>query len=732
MKKRILSFILVASLAMTGLAGCNQGSESSQPSESGSTGSSTPASSGSQSSSEASSTPAETVSYENKAILGNSTELSGDFRVPGWGSSTAGAADQDINRLTSYDYNTMAANQGGAYVWNDTVVKEHSEALNEDGTKTYTIKINEGLKFSDGSPITIKNYLASALSFSTPVTQAAGYNGAGDQHVVGYENYKVYTGPGSAEGTKEFSGYRMIDDYTCSITINSEYSNYYFAYTYGNLPCRAMGLVLGEGVDIMDDGNGCYLTDNYYEKNGSDEYVKATELSANRYDITKYPYCGAYVVEKYDEGTKEATLKLNPEFQGNFEGQKPSIETIVYVKIISETQLATLQSGGIDVLSGITGGDETKETLAIVDDEKFSGVHYHRPGFGKIQFECDFGPTMFQEVRQAVAYLLNRNEFCQQFTGGYGVVVDGPYSPDFDMWKAVQDEIELIDYSYSPDTAVKILEDGGWVYNSKGEPWAAGATGVDAVRYKKLTAEEAEGNPNSKDVNKSYKSVANTDGVEYKTVEVNGEYYMPLVINWFGTADNTVTDMLTTNLANSSDVAAAGMIIRPTQGDLTTLRGNIYRDSSMGYEGTPTYGMVNMALGWTSAVYDYAYNWSLEADHFKNSSVKLFDEYDKAFPYDLNDPKKLTYEEAMEASGGKLGMDYLSMAMVYNSKDVDEYNQWWMGYIERWNQLMPEIPLYSNYYYDVYNAKLENFVTSPFFGPARAILYANVKGHAAN
>ena len=83
MKKRILSFILVASLAMTGLAGCNQGSESSQPSESGSTGSSTPASSGSQSSSEASSTPAETVSYENKAILGNSTELSGDFRVPG-------------------------------------------------------------------------------------------------------------------------------------------------------------------------------------------------------------------------------------------------------------------------------------------------------------------------------------------------------------------------------------------------------------------------------------------------------------------------------------------------------------------------------------------------------------------------------------------------------------------------------------------------------------------------
>ena len=42
---------------------------------------------------------------------------------------------------------------------------------------------------------------------------------------------------------------------------------------------------------------------------------------------------------------------------------------------------------------------------------------------------------------------------------------------------------------------------------------------------------------------------------------------------------------------------------------------------------------------------------------------------------------------------------------------------------------MPDIPLYSNYYYDVYNANIENLETSPFFGPARAILYSNIKGY---
>lgn len=81
----------------------------------------------------------------------------------------------------------------------------------------------------------------------------------------------------------------------------------------------------------------------------------------------------------------------------------------------------------------------------------------------------------------------------------------------------------------------------------------------------------------------------------------------------------------------------------------------------------------------------------------------------------------------MEASGGKLGLDYLSMAMIENAKTAEEYNQWWKGYIERWNQLLPAIPLYDGMCYYVYNTKLENFVLTPFFGQARAILYANVK-----
>ena len=667
---------------------------------------------------------------ENKVIIGSTTDLSGDFRWPGFGGSSAGASDQDIGRMIN-GYSTMETNQGGAYVWNETVVKSHSAEEDANGNLVVTIEIKPGLQFSDGTEVKAVNYLAYVLAFSTKVSVGAGHTGKSGQAFVGFDSFAAYTGADTpVEGaTKEFSGIRLLGDYKFSMTIDAAkgYYPYYFAETYGAVTPYDLGLVLGEGVEVKDDGNGAYLTEAWYAK-GADStaeavtFAKSAHLKASRYDVNKYPVTGPYTISEWDEGTKQATLTLNPKFAGNFEGQKPSIKTIVYVKIVQETQLDQFKTGQVDILSGITGGKDTQAALAVVDESegKFAEVHYQRAGYGKVQFECDFGPTMFASARQAVAYVLNTSEFAEAFTGGYGTVIYGPYSPDFDMWKAVEDKIQLTQYAFSVENAKQALIDGGWVYNSKGEAFVEGQSGVDAVRYKKLTAEEAT------DININYASVANTDGVEYKTVKVGNDYYMPCVINWFGSQPNDVTDMLSARLVGNANMAAIGMLIRPTTGDFDKLLGEIYREPSYGYGGTPTFGMFNLATGWNSAVYDYAYNWSLDMDYFAYSSNKLFDEYDKAFPYDMTG-KKLTYDEAVAASGDKLGMDYLSMAMVYNATTTEEYNKWWMGYVERWNELMPDIPLYSNYYFDVYNAKIEGFKTSPFFSPIDALLYCTIK-----
>ena len=80
------------------------------------------------------------------------------------------------------------------------------------------------------------------------------------------------------------------------------------------------------------------------------------------------------------------------------------------------------------------------------------------------------------------------------------------------------------------------------------------------------------------------------------------------------------------------------------------------------------------------------------------------------------------------------GLDFLSMAMVYNctpagdyKTEEEVYNQWWKLFIQRYNYMALEIPLYSNQYFDLYNAKLDNFVTSPYWGAASAIVAASVK-----
>ena len=544
---------------------------------------------------------------DNSIILGNTTDLSGKFRYAAFGGSNPGAADLDVQNLST-GLETVATTKEGGFEWNPTVVKSHEETMNEDGTRTYTVTIYDDLKLSDGTPVTVKNYVVFPMVFSSPVAVAA----AGKDHqsgmtLEGFKTFNTYDGT-EGSGTKELAGLRMIDDYTYSITVSADYANYFYAISYAGLSAYDVSLWIGD-ADVKDDGNGVYFTDDFYAKK-DDKYVMADHIVESSLNTdTTYPYSGPYMVTSYDSADKSAVLELNPNFKGNYEGVKPTIAKVVYKKIVSSTQLEDLKAGTLDVIAGITGGDETNEALALADgsDGKYVYTHYSRAGYGKLGFRADYGPAQFTEVRQAIAYCMDRAKFAKDFTGGYGGVVDGPYYSGSWMYKAAVDQGMILNaYATSVDSAIEVLTEGGWVYDAEGNDY------VEGVRYKKIPGDIATEN----DIN--YKS---KDGA-YVTTKVGDDYYMPLVLNWYGTTDNPFTDQLMTGFASNDNVIAAGFNVQYTIGDFSPMLDELYQAAVYGYySGSPMYSVFNFATGFTSAAYDYSYQMTIDPAMYDDYSA---------------------------------------------------------------------------------------------------------------
>lgn len=544
---------------------------------------------------------------DNSIIMGNTTDLSGKFRYAAFGGTNPGAADLDVQNLST-GLETVAITKEGGFEWNPTVVKSHEETMNEDGTRTYTVTIYDDLKLSDGTPVTVKNYVVFPMVFSSPVgVAAAGKDHQSAMTLEGFKTFNTYDGT-EGSGTKELAGLRMIDDYTYSITVSADYANYFYAISYAGLSAYDVSLWIGD-ADVKDDGNGVYFTDDFYAKEG-DKYVMADHIvTASQNTDTTYPYSGPYVVKSYDSADKSAVLELNPNFKGNYEGVKPTIAKVVYKKIVSSTQLEDLKAGTLDVIAGITGGDETNEALALADgsDGKYVYTHYSRAGYGKLGFRADYGPAQFTEVRQAIAYCMDRAKFAKDFTGGYGGVVDGPYYSGSWMYKAAVDQGMILNaYATSVDSAIEVLTEGGWVYDAEGNDY------VEGVRYKKIPGDIATEN----DIN--YKS---KDGA-YVTTKVGDDYYMPLVLNWYGTSDNPFTDQLMTGFASNDNVIAAGFNVQYTIGDFSPMLDELYQAAVYGYySGSPMYSVFNFATGFTSAAYDYSYQMTIDPAMYDDYSA---------------------------------------------------------------------------------------------------------------
>lgn len=638
MMKKLIIFLLVLSMVLSAfLAGCQSKNKPADTSQN------VPEETETEVGEEEAGPPEEPM---GQIIIGNTTELSGDW-VPYW---TNNGADFDVYNLIS-GYGTIGMTFEGEYVIDTkTVVKDYKVEEHEDGSKTYTFTINEGLTYADGTPITAKDYVASVMLWSSPQVQATGAQATYGYDLLGFDDF-------NSGKSKVFKGVRLLDDYTFSLTINPERLPYFYELPMVSAGPTKLSYWTDETVDILDDGEGCYFTDNFTTENYKDRWNVA------RYGTTEFPASGPYKIVSYDESSKTAVLEVNEKYKGDFTGQKPKIKTIIYKKVTQETSLDELATGGVDLLSGMASGDEINQGLDLVEKGGFAYTAYPRSGYGKIAFQCDFGPTQFVEVRQAIAHLLDRNDFARAFTGGFGSVVNGPYGESMWFYQETKEELNkrLNQYPYSLEKAIELLEQGGWVYDANGNEYKEG------IRYKKLD-----------------------DGT-----------LMPLIIEWASTEQNAVSDLLVVKLQENPDLAKAGIQINQTVMTFSELLNYLYRDSAVDAKyGVPTFGMFNLATNFTP-IYDLRNTYTTDPEKIKAG-------------YNTN----FLIDEKLE----KLAIDMV----LTEPTDREGFKKKFVEFIVRWNELLPDLPLYSNIYHDFYNEKLKNYNINSLVDISQALLYAYV------
>ena len=148
-------------------------------------------------------------------------DMNGDF-IEGFGNSAYDAAIRDL--LHNYT-RLVVVDPAGEYVVNESAVKEYTAELDENGNKVYTWTLNEGLLWSDGSPLTAQDYVFAMLYQASPQWVEAGASGSVGYGLLGYQAY-------NAGETDVFAGVKLVDEYTLQFIIDAAELPYFYELSY--------------------------------------------------------------------------------------------------------------------------------------------------------------------------------------------------------------------------------------------------------------------------------------------------------------------------------------------------------------------------------------------------------------------------------------------------------------------------------------------------------------------
>ncbi|MFE0555522.1 ABC transporter substrate-binding protein [Paenibacillus sp. NPDC058910] len=282
---------------------------------------------------------------------------------------------------------------------------------------TYTYYLREGLKYSDGSPMTTED-----VEFTWTLLHDPSYDGLNsvvETKIKGGQAYK----DGKADSIE---GIQIIDERTISVTLEETNAT---ALT-----------VLG----------GPILSKAYYGKDyqfGNLDYIK--NLHAN--PITN----GPYKLEKFIPG-QEVRFVANEHYVLG----KPKTEYFIYKTTEGDTW-QFIETGEVDYgsFSATTDNIEKLKSLGFLNLIPSTASNY-----GYNQFNLERDQLKDKRVRQALTYGLNRQLIYVDSRQGAASIANIPSSPI--LWSYTEEGINP--YPYDPEKAKQLLDEAGWTVGADG------------------------------------------------------------------------------------------------------------------------------------------------------------------------------------------------------------------------------------------------------------------------
>ena len=639
----------------------------------------------------------EEIVYPDELIVAHPTVTKGDFFTEMFGNDTA---DIDVRALI-HGYNLVNWDQNqGVYVLDPTVVIDSLVTDDELGNRTYDLVLADDLYYSDGTPITAWDYAFSMLLMMAPEIEEIGGKIYRAEHLLGYDEYitgcrKIMAGTPWEElplDEQVLSGVEVIDDHQLMITLDHDFLPYFFEV--GLLLCVPYPIdVIAPGSKVYDDGEGVYIADADNKEtrtNFTAEVLRKTIMDPETgYNSHPAKVSGPYTLTSFDGTT--AHFQLNPYFKGamyendlpggpnasayrtltNYKGETfnvvlPTIEKIQFTVADYATMVEKFEKGELHLVNKVVLADAIRDGLSAGLQNK----DYPRIGMAFLTFTFDWPTVHEKEVRQAIAWCMDRDALTKAYCQEYGTRVDGYYG--IEQW-----EYLLITGQIPYPVQFDNEED---LHNHEGDYHGAEAKDWEHLNLDRLTVYKVDTEKANALLDYAGWTLNREGGTfdpekdDVRCKEIDGQL-VALDLSMMYPEGNRIVDTLQENFLDNLEKVGIKITLVPAP--MEELLKSYYRETER------TTDMIYLATNF-HVIVDPAITYSTDT----TANHQIWNN---------------TYSDDEE-------LYYLAVDMRRTDpKDVFDYVSKWVAFQERYNQVLPAIPIYSNIYYDFWVPELQNY-----------------------